>query len=131
MAAQRVQNIAALRAIVADGSDARLPDNARLALGGLARQLLGRGAGVWRGDRRSRPADQALARRQCRKPRDGGDHRHKAWAQALLARKLFKAAAVALASKSARIVWAILTRGGVCRGAIGQNGAPQTAPAAA
>jgi transposase len=36
----------------------------------------------------------------------------KTWAQALLQRKPFKLVAVALANKTARIVWALLTRGG-------------------
>ncbi|MGH6960314.1 MAG: IS110 family transposase [Dongiaceae bacterium] len=35
-----------------------------------------------------------------------------AWAQALLQRKPFKVVAVALANKTARIAWAVLTRGG-------------------
>jgi transposase len=35
----------------------------------------------------------------------------KAWAEALLQRKPFKVAAVALANKTARIAWAVLTRG--------------------
>jgi len=35
----------------------------------------------------------------------------KAWAEALLQRKSFKVAAVALANKTARIAWAVLTRG--------------------
>jgi transposase len=35
-----------------------------------------------------------------------------AWAEALLQRKPFKVAAVALANKTARIAWAVLTRGG-------------------
>lgn len=41
----------------------------------------------------------------------------KAWAEALLARKPFKVAAVALANKTARIAWAVLTRGEVFRNA--------------
>jgi transposase len=36
----------------------------------------------------------------------------KTWAEALLQRKPFKVAAVALANKTARIAWAVLTRGG-------------------
>lgn len=36
----------------------------------------------------------------------------KAWAEALLQRKPFKVAAVALANKTARIAWAVLVRGG-------------------
>ena len=35
-----------------------------------------------------------------------------AWVTALLARRPFKVAAVALANKMARIVWALLTKGG-------------------
>jgi len=38
-----------------------------------------------------------------------------AWVTALLARRPFKVAAVALANKMARIVWALLTRGGAYR----------------
>ncbi len=40
------------------------------------------------------------------------------WAAALLARKPFKLVAVALANKTARIVWALLTRGGLYRPAL-------------
>jgi transposase len=36
----------------------------------------------------------------------------KTWVEALLQRKPFKVAAVALANKTARIAWAVLTRGG-------------------
>ena len=35
----------------------------------------------------------------------------KAWARALMERKPFKVAAVALANKLARIAWAVMTRG--------------------
>ncbi|MCS3744377.1 transposase [Rhizobium sp. BK661] len=35
------------------------------------------------------------------------------WLKALLARRPFKVAAVALANKMARIIWALLTKGGI------------------
>lgn len=35
------------------------------------------------------------------------------WVAGLVARKSFKVVAVALANKNARIIWALLTRGGV------------------
>lgn len=38
------------------------------------------------------------------------------WLSALLARRPFKVAAVALANKTARIIWALLTKGGTYRG---------------
>ncbi len=41
----------------------------------------------------------------------------KVWAEALLDRKPFKVVAVALANKSARIAWALLTRGETFDGA--------------
>jgi transposase len=44
-----------------------------------------------------------------------GSSASQAWAQGLLARKPFKLVAVALANKNARIVWALLARGGVYR----------------
>ena len=207
--AQGVQNLAPLLAIVADGSDARLPRNARLALGGLVRQLEGLGEAVddldrqikrWHagnatsralatipgigpvtasaivasitdpamfrsgrelaaflglvpkqsssggkerlgriskmGDRYLRKLLVVGATAVLRYAKAGGSS-SKAWAEALLARKPFKVAAVALANKSARIVWAILTRGGVYRDAIGDaigpgsSAAAQAAPAAA
>lgn len=46
--------------------------------------------------------------------KDGGAA-SKLWAQGLLAKKPFKVVAVALANKTARIVWALLMRGGVYR----------------
>jgi len=49
-----------------------------------------------------------------RHARKGGSS-SKAWAEALLARKPFKVVAVALANKTARIAWAVLTRGEVFR----------------
>lgn len=48
----------------------------------------------------------------------------KAWAEALLQRKPFKVAAVALANKTARIAWAVLTRGETYR--TGKIGAAAT-----
>jgi transposase len=52
-----------------------------------------------------------------RHARKGGSS-SKAWAEALLERKPFKVAAVALANKAARIAWAVLTRGEVFRNAV-------------
>jgi transposase len=52
-----------------------------------------------------------------RHARKGGSS-SKAWAEALLERKPFKVAAVALANKTARITWAVLTRGEVFRNAV-------------
>jgi transposase len=37
------------------------------------------------------------------------------WVAGLFARKPFKVVAVALANKTARIIWALLTKGGVYR----------------
>lgn len=54
-----------------------------------------------------------------RHARKGGSS-SKTWAEALLARKPFKVAAVALANKTARIAWAVLTRGEVFRNAPAQ-----------
>ena len=51
----------------------------------------------------------------------------KAWATSLLARKPFKVVAVALANKTARIVWALLRRGGVYRSEAGVGPAMQAA----
>ena len=48
----------------------------------------------------------------------------KAWAEALLQRKPFKVAAVALANKTARIAWAVLVRGDVYQ--VGKAGAAAT-----
>ena len=44
-----------------------------------------------------------------------GNSASKLWAQRLLAKKPFKVVAVALANKTARIIWALLRRGGVYR----------------
>lgn len=44
-----------------------------------------------------------------------GNSALKLWAQRLLAKKPFKVVAVALANKTARIIWALLRRGGVYR----------------
>ena len=52
----------------------------------------------------------------CNAKKDGTPS--KAWAQALLANKPFKLVAVALANKTARIVWALMTRGGLYRPAL-------------
>ena len=41
-----------------------------------------------------------------------GNSALKLWAQRLLAKKPFKVVAVALANKTARIIWALLRRGG-------------------
>lgn len=190
VAAQGVQNIGGLIAIVSDANDARLPVGARLALSGLVRQIQGLGGEVDGLDRQIKvwhsrdAASRALATipgigpvtatalvasitdpamfksgrefaaflglaprqsssggkeklgriskmgdRYLRKllvvgatavlryAKQGGSN-SKAWAQALLARKPFKVAAVALANKTARIVWAILTRGGAYRNAL-------------
>ncbi|MEJ6850795.1 IS110 family transposase, partial [Sinorhizobium fredii] len=38
------------------------------------------------------------------------------WLVALLARRPFKVVAIALANKMARIIWALLTKGGTYRG---------------
>jgi transposase len=43
------------------------------------------------------------------------DARARSWLTALLARRPFKVAAVALANKMARIIWALLNRGGIYR----------------
>ncbi len=43
------------------------------------------------------------------------------WLVAILARRPFKVAAVALANKMARIIWALLTKGGIYRGLGGSN----------
>ncbi len=40
-----------------------------------------------------------------------GERKSAAWVRGLLARKPTKVAAVALADKAARIVWAVMTRG--------------------
>ena len=45
------------------------------------------------------------------------------WLGALLARRPFKVVAVALANKMARIIWALLTKGGTYRGLDGANSA--------
>ena len=58
--------------------------------------------------------------------KDGSDS--KAWASGLAARKPFKVVAVALANKTARIVWALLARGGTYRNVVG-TAAPATAVA--
>jgi transposase len=50
-----------------------------------------------------------------------------AWAQALLQRKPFKVAAVALANKTARIAWAVLTRGEIYQAGKVGAAAPQAA----
>lgn len=187
VAAQGVQNVGGLIAIVGDAGDARLPDGARLALSALVRQIQRLGEEVSALDhqiKRWHSRDEACQRlatipgigpitatalvasitdpamfksgrefaaflglvprqsssggkeklgriskmgdRYLRKllvvgatsvllyAKKGGSH-SKAWVQALLTRKPFKVAAVALANKTARIVWAILTRGGVYR----------------
>ena len=202
VAAQGAQNIAPLLAAVADGADARLPQQARFALGGLARQMQALGGEIdgldhrikqWHagnaasralatipgigpvtasaivasitdpamfrsgrelaaflglvpkqsssggkerlgriskmGDRYLRKLLVVGATAVLRYAKQGGSS-SKAWAEALLARKPFKVAAVALANKSARIVWAILTRGGVYRDAIAPMPAARAAPAA-
>lgn len=41
------------------------------------------------------------------------DDRARPWLKALLARRPFKVAAVALANKMARIIWALLNKGGI------------------
>lgn len=41
------------------------------------------------------------------------DDRARPWLKGLLARRPFKVAAVALANKMARIIWALLTKGGI------------------
>lgn len=51
----------------------------------------------------------------------------KAWAEGLLVRKPFKLVAVALANKMARIVWALLARGGVYHSERAGAAAPQAA----
>ena len=43
------------------------------------------------------------------------DARARPWLTALLARRPFKVAAVALANKMARIIWALLNKGGTYR----------------
>ena len=43
------------------------------------------------------------------------DDRARPWLKALIARRPYKVAAVALANKTARIVWALLNKGGICR----------------
>jgi transposase len=48
------------------------------------------------------------------------------WLVALLARRPFKVVAVALANKMARIIWALLTKGGTYRNAGAANGAVGT-----
>jgi len=54
------------------------------------------------------------------------DARARPWLKALLARRPFKVVAVALANKTARIIWALLNRGGIYR-----RSEPIMAPAAA
>jgi transposase len=50
-----------------------------------------------------------------------GSSASKIWAQGLLAKKPFKVVAVALANKTARIVWALLRRGGIYRADVMAN----------
>ncbi|ASY73999.1 Mobile element protein (plasmid) [Sinorhizobium fredii CCBAU 83666] len=45
-----------------------------------------------------------------------GNHKAPRWLVALLARRPFKVVAIALANKMARIIWALLTKGGTYRG---------------
>ena len=63
-----------------------------------------------RGDRYIRKLLVVGATAVLRYAKKGGSPSH-AWAQALLRRKPFKLAAVALANKTARIAWAVLARG--------------------
>jgi transposase len=96
--------------------------------GGGKRIHQGRGAPGWGGDSggkerlgRISRAGKATFRtvlvlgatanlRSARRRPDAAD-----WTRRLLARRPFKVAAVALANKMARIAWALLVKGGVCK----------------
>ena len=56
-----------------------------------------------------------------------GNSASKLWLQRLLAKKPFKVVAVALANKTARIIWALLRRGGVYRAQMSTSSAVQAA----
>lgn len=51
-----------------------------------------------------------------------GNDKAPKWLSALLARRPYKVVAVALANKTARVIWAILTKGGTYRGPEPVNG---------
>jgi transposase len=52
-----------------------------------------------------------------------GNEKAPKWLSALLARRPYKVVAVALANKTARVIWALLTKGGTYRGMAPVNGA--------
>ncbi|AQZ54356.1 hypothetical protein Mame_05064 (plasmid) [Martelella mediterranea DSM 17316] len=45
-----------------------------------------------------------------------GNDKAPKWLSALLTRRPYKVVAVALANKTARVIWALLTKGGIYRG---------------
>jgi len=51
-----------------------------------------------------------------------GNEKAPRWLIALLARRPFKVVAIALANKMARIIWALLTKGGTYRNTAAANG---------